>query len=253
MNKTRVIPILLLRGQGLVKTIKFKNPTYIGDPINSVRIFNEKEVDELVFLDIYATKEGRGPDFDLLSDIAGEAFMPMAYGGGISDLAQIKKIFSLGFEKVVINSASYTNQDLIREATEIFGAQSIVGCIDVHRTLLGRYELYSNAGKIKQSVSLIDHVKFLENQGAGEIIINAMDRDGTQSGYDLKMVGEVARAVQIPVVACGGAGSLDHMSAVVNEAGASAVAAGSFFVFVGPHRAVLINYPPRDQLSEFLP
>jgi cyclase len=168
MNKTRVIPVLLLRGQGLVKTIKFKNPTYIGDPINSVRIFNEKEVDELVFLDIYATKEGRGPDFDLLSDIAGEAFMPMAYGGGISDLTQIKKIFSLGFEKVVINSASYTNQGLIREASEIFGAQSIVGCIDVHRTLLGRYELYSNAGKTKQSVSLIDHVKFLESQGAGE-------------------------------------------------------------------------------------
>ncbi len=253
MNKTRVIPVLLLRGHGLVKTIKFKNPTYIGDPINSVRIFNEKEVDELVFLDIYATKEGRGPDFDLLSDIAGEAFMPMAYGGGISDLTQIKKIFSLGFEKVVINSASYANQGLIREASEIFGAQSIVGCIDVHRTLLGRYELYSNAGKTKQSVSLIDHVKFLENQGAGEIIINAIDRDGTQSGYDLKMVGEVARAVQIPVVACGGAGSLDHMSAVVKEAGASAVAAGSFFVFVGPHRAVLINYPPRDQLSKFLP
>jgi cyclase len=253
MNKTRVIPVLLLRGQGLVKTIKFKNPVYIGDPINSVRIFNEKEVDELVFLDIYATKEGRGPDFDLLSDIAGEAFMPMAYGGGISNLTQIKKIFSLGFEKVVINSASYTNQDLIREASEIFGAQSIVGCVDVHRTILGRYELYSNAGKIKQSTSLIDHVKFLESQGAGEIIINAMDRDGTQSGYDLKMVGEVARAVQIPVVACGGAGSLDHMSAVVKEAGASAVAAGSFFVFVGPHRAVLINYPPRDQLSKFLP
>jgi imidazole glycerol-phosphate synthase subunit HisF len=253
MNKTRVIPVLLLRGQGLVKTIKFKNPTYIGDPINSVRIFNEKEVDELVFLDIYATREGRGPDFDLLSDIAGEAFMPMAYGGGISDLTQIKKIFSLGFEKVVINSASYTNQGLIREASEIFGAQSIIGCVDVHRTLLGRYELYSNAGKTKQSVSLIDQVKFLEGQGAGEIIINAMDRDGTQSGYDLKMVGEVVRAVQIPVVACGGAGSLDHMSAVVKEAGASAVAAGSFFVFVGPHRAVLINYPPRDQLSKFLP
>jgi cyclase len=253
MNKTRVIPVLLLRGQGLVKTIKFKNPIYIGDPINSVRIFNEKEVDELIFLDIFATRERRGPDFDILSDIAGEAFMPMAYGGGISNIDQIEKIFTLGFEKVVINSAAYNNLDLIKLASKRFGAQSIVGCVDVHRTLLGRYELYSNAGKIKQQTSLIDHVIFLEQQGVGEILINAIDRDGTQSGYDLKMVGEVARAVKVPVVACGGAGSLDHMSAAVIEAGATAVAAGSFFVFVGPHRAVLINYPSREQLAKYLP
>ena len=253
MNKTRVIPVLLLRGQGLVKTVKFKNPIYIGDPINSVRIFNEKEVDELIFLDIYATTEGRGPDFDILSDIASEAFMPMAYGGGISNINQIEKIFTLGFEKVVINSASYNNLDLIQNASKKFGAQSIVGCVDVHRTLLGRYELYSNAGKTRQSKSLIDHVIFLEQQGVGEIIINAIDRDGTQSGYDLKMVSEVARSVKVPVVACGGAGSLDHMSVVVREAGATAVAAGSFFVFVGPHRAVLINYPSREQLAQFSP
>lgn len=253
MNKTRVIPVLLLRGRGLVKTVKFKDPTYIGDPVNSVRIFNEKEVDELVFLDIYATREGRGPDFDLLADIAGEAFMPTAYGGGISSIEQIRRVFALGFEKVVIDSAAYGGGALIREASAIFGAQSIVGCVDVRRTLLGRYELYSHAGKTRQPVALVDHVRALEQQGLGEIIVNAIDRDGTQSGYDLKMIREVASAVQVPVVACGGAGSLDDMAAAVHQAGATAVAAGSLFVFVGPHRAVLINYPPRTELAKRLP
>lgn len=253
INKTRVIPVLLLRGRGLVKTVKFKDPTYIGDPVNSVRIFNEKEVDELVFLDIFATREGRGPDFDLLADIAGEAFMPMAYGGGITSLEQIRQVFALGFEKVVINSAAYGGGALIREASAVFGAQSIVGCVDVRRTLLSRYELLSHACKTKQPVGLVDHVKALEQQGAGEIIVNSVDRDGTQSGYDLKLIREVTSAVQVPVVACGGAGSLDDMAEAVHEAGASAVAAGSLFVFIGPHRAVLINYPPRTELAKRLP
>jgi imidazole glycerol-phosphate synthase subunit HisF len=253
MNKTRVIPVLLLRGRGLVKTVKFKDPTYIGDPINSVRIFNEKEVDELVFLDIYASREERGPDFDLLADIAGEAFMPMAYGGGITTIDQIRKVLALGFEKVVIDSAAYSGGALIREASATFGAQSIVGCVDVGRTLLGHYALYSKSGKLKQRVALVEHVRELEKQGVGEIIVNAIDRDGTQFGYDLKMIRAVSAAVQVPVVACGGAGSLDDMVAAVHEAGATAVAAGSFFVFVGPHRAVLINYPPRSELAKRLP
>jgi len=253
MNKTRVIPVLLLRGRGLVKTVKFKDPTYIGDPVNSVRIFNEKEVDELVFLDIFASRESRGPDFDLLADIAGEAFMPMAYGGGLTTLDQIRQVFALGFEKVVVDSAAYGGGALIREASATFGAQSIVGCVDVRRTLLGHYALYSQAGKLKQQVDLVEHVLELERQGVGEIIVNAIDRDGTQSGYDLKMIREVTSVVQVPVVACGGAGSVDDMAAAVNEAGATAVAAGSLFVFVGPHRAVLINYPPRSELANRLP
>ncbi len=253
INKTRVIPVLLLRGNGLVKTVKFKDPTYVGDPVNSVRIFNEKEVDELVFLDIFATREGREPDYDLLEDIAGEAFMPMTYGGGITSLEQIRRVFALGFEKVVIDSAAYGGGALIREAAAVFGVQSIVGCVDVRRTLLGRYELYSHSGKTKQSVRLVGHVKALEQNGVGEIIVNAIDRDGTQSGYDLKLLREVTSAVQVPVVACGGAGSLDDMVAAVCEGGASAVAAGSLFVFVGPHRAVLINYPPRAEIAERLP
>jgi len=253
MNKTRVIPMLLLRGKGLVKTVKFKEPKYIGDPINSVRIFNEKEVDELVFLDITATTEGRGPDFELLADIAGEAFMPMAYGGGITSLEQVKRIFSLGFEKVVIDSAAYDAPQLIRDAVAIYGSQSIVGCVDVRRTLLGRYELSSHAGKTKQNVGLTAHVRELERLGIGEIIVNSVDRDGTQSGYDLKLIREVSSAVSIPVVACGGASSLDDFVAAVHDGGASAVAAGSFFVFVGPHRAVLINYPARADLTKRLP
>lgn len=253
MNKTRVIPVLLLRGQGLVKTVKFKEPRYVGDPINSVRIFNEKEVDELVFLDITATPEGRGPDFELLADIAGEAFMPMAYGGGIATLEQVQRIFALGFEKVVIDTAAYTSPQLIREAVAIYGAQSIVGCVDVRRTLLGRYELSSNAGKTKQPVGLKEHVRELERLGVGEIIVNAVDRDGTQSGYDLKLIRDVSLAVSVPVVACGGAAGLDDFVAAVQEGGAAAVAAGSLFVFVGPHRAVLINYPARADLARRLP
>jgi cyclase len=253
MNKTRVIPVLLLRGKGLVKTVKFKEPKYIGDPINSVRIFNEKEVDELVFLDITATPEGRGPDFELLADITGEAFMPMAYGGGITALEQVQRIFSLGFEKVVIDTAAYVAPQLIRDAVAIYGSQSIVGCVDVRRTLLGRYELSSHAGKTRQPVGLKEHVLELERLGVGEIIVNAVDRDGTQSGYDLKLIREVSSVVSVPVVACGGASSLDDFAAAVYEGGASAVAAGSIFVFVGPHRAVLINYPARADLTRCLP
>lgn len=253
MNRTRVIPVLLLRGKGLVKTVKFKDPKYIGDPINSVRIFNEKEVDELVFLDITATPEGRGPDFELLAEIAGEAFMPMAYGGGITTLEQVQRIFALGFEKVIVNTAAHTLPGLIRDAVAIYGSQSIVGCVDVRRTLLGRYELSSHAGKTKQSVGLKEHVQALEQLGVGEIIVNAVDRDGTQSGYDLKLIREVSSAVSVPVVACGGASGIDDFVAAVHEGGASAVAAGSLFVFVGPHRAVLINYPARADLARRLP
>lgn len=253
MNKTRVIPVLLLRGKGLVKTVKFKDPKYIGDPINSVRIFNEKEVDELVFLDITATPEGRGPDFDLLADIAGEAFMPMAYGGGVSSLDQVQRIFALGFEKIVIDTAAYGAPQLIRDAVAIYGSQSIVGCVDVRRTLLGRYELHSHAGKTRQSMGLLEHVSVLEQLGVGEIIVNSVDRDGTQSGYDLKLLQQVSSTVSVPVVACGGASGLDDFVAAVEQGGASAVAAGSLFVFVGPHRAVLINYPDRAELARRLP
>lgn len=253
MNKTRVIPVLLLRGQGLVKTVNFKTPKYIGDPINAIRIFNEKEVDELVFLDITATVENRGPNFKLLSEITSEAFMPMAYGGGVSTLEEVRTLFQLGFEKVIINSAAYNNLDLINEAVAIFGSQSVVGCVDVQKSLLGRYDLYSKSGGLKEKVSLVEHLDALTRNGVGEILINAIDRDGTMRGYDLKLLRIVTSAVTVPVVACGGAGSVDDFVQAVQEGHASAVAAGSLFVFMGPHRAVLINYPEREVLAECLP
>lgn len=252
MRRTRVIPVLLLRGKGLVKTVKFANPKYVGDPINSVRIFNEKEVDELVFLDISATPQRRGPDFDVLADIAGEAFMPMAYGGGISSMDDVQKVFSLGFEKVVLNTATYDQPELVREAISVYGAQSIVACVDVRRTLLGSYALVSESGARKRKVSLQDHLAALTDMGVGEIMVNNVDRDGTQAGYDIALIRAVTSAVPVPVIACGGASGVGDFVRAVKEGGASAVAAGSLFVFMGPHRAVLINYPERRGLDEVL-
>jgi cyclase len=253
LNKTRVIPVLLLRGKGLVKTVKFKDPTYIGDPINSVRIFNEKEVDELAFLDISATPERRGPDFDLLADIAGEAFMPMAYGGGVATIEQVRRIFGLGFEKVIINTAAYSNPGLVREAVSIFGAQSVVGCVDVKKALLGRYDLFTHSAKTRQKPGLSDQLDALAEMGVGEILVNSVDRDGTQSGYDIPLLKAVSSRVRVPVIACGGAAGIDDFVKAVEQGGASAVAAGSIFVFVGPHRAVLINYPDRQVMQDRLP
>jgi len=250
--KTRVIPVLLLRNNGLVKTVKFSNPLYVGDPINSVRIFNEKEVDELVFLDIGATVNRREPNFSIIEDIAGEAFMPMAYGGGITSVAIIRRIMSLGFEKVIVNSVTYDNPDVIREAVQIYGSQAVVACVDVKRKWLGGYDLFTHSGKVRRKVTLHDHLKNLINYGVGEIIVNSIDRDGTQSGYDLAVIKTVSAAVRVPVIACGGAGSMDHFVAAVKEAGASAVAAGSLFVYTGKHKAVLINYPDREELRQHL-
>jgi imidazole glycerol-phosphate synthase subunit HisF len=251
--KTRIIPVLLLKERGLVKTVRFANPRYIGDPINSVRIFNEKEVDELVFLDISATPAGRGPDFAVIEDIAGEAFMPMAYGGGITSIEQIQRIMGLGFEKVILNSVTYDHPHMLRQAAEIYGSQAIVACVDVKRRLFGGYDLYTHSARRRRGVKLEDHLATLVSHGVGEIIINSIDRDGTMSGYDLAAVKAACGRVSLPVIACGGAGSIDDLAAAVIEGGASAVAAGSMFVYKGKHRAVLINYPERAALRGRLP
>jgi imidazole glycerol-phosphate synthase subunit HisF len=251
--KTRVIPVLLLRGRGLYKTVRFKNPGYVGDPINSVKIFNEKEVDELAILDIAATPEARGPDFEMIEQIAGEAFMPMAYGGGLTTLDQIGRVLSIGFEKVILNAATFDRPEVVREAARVYGSQSIVGCIDVRRTWLGRYEPSSHSGARRRSVGLEHHVKALEQLGVGEILVNDVDRDGTGKGYDLALLKAVSSNCSVPVIACGGAATLEHLEAGVKEGGASAVAAGSMFVYKGVHRAVLINYPDRDELERRLP
>ena len=250
MLKTRVIPILLLHNKGLVKTVKFKSPKYIGDPINVIKIFNEKEVDELIFLDIDASKETKGPNFQLIEDFAGECFMPVCYGGGISTIGQIKKIFSLGIEKISLNYSAITDNSLIKEAVEIFGSQSIVGSVDIKKSFMGKYQIYNHVSKKSLKIPFLDYIKNIEKLGIGEILINSVDLDGTQKGYDVDLLKEVVNYVKIPVIVCGGAGELKDFKKVKQEANVSAVAAGSFFVFHGKHRAVLITYPKYQELEK---
>jgi cyclase len=252
MLKTRVIPCLLLKGQGLVKTVRFRNPKYVGDPINAVKIFNDKEVDELVFLDIEATVDARKPPFKLISEIASECFMPLSYGGGLRDLDDIKTVFNLGVEKVIINSYAIENPDFVREASGRYGSQSIVVAVDAKRKTSGGYEIFSHAGREKTKLDLVDYVKKMEELGAGEIFLNSIDRDGTMEGYDIEMIKKVTDSVSIPVIACGGAGKIEDFVKAVKRGEASAVAAGSMFVFHGKHRAVLITYPSVEELEKAL-
>ncbi|NVB78321.1 MAG: imidazole glycerol phosphate synthase subunit HisF [Kofleriaceae bacterium] len=247
----RVIPCLLLRGSGLVKTERFADPKYVGDIINAVKIFNDKEVDEIIILDIEAHK-GRGRiNWELVTKTATEAFMPMCYGGGVTSLDEIKRLFKAGIEKVSINTASHSDPRLIESAAKTFGSQSIVAGIDVKKGFLGRYAVVSHGGDKKQSTDVVHWAKTVERAGAGEILLNSVDRDGTRSGYDLELVRLVTSAVRIPVIACGGAGKVEHFAQAI-ASGASAVAAGSLFVFHGPHRAVLITYPERTELTKWL-
>lgn len=248
MLTTRVIPCLLLKGQGLVKTIKFKDPKYVGDPINAVRIFNDKEVDELLFLDITATLERKAPPMKVITEIAGECFMPLAYGGGVRTMNDLREIFTVGVEKVCINTHAVEDPQFIRQAADIFGSQSIVVSIDAKKSLFGKYEVHTHGGTKNTRLDPVDHAVRMERMGAGELFLNSIDRDGTQQGYDVDLIRKVASAVKIPVVACGGAGSIAHLADAVNAGGASAVSAGSMFVFYGKHRAVLITYPSQQEL-----
>jgi len=246
----RVIPCLLLsqsRG-GLVKTLKFGKPKYVGDPINAVKIFNEKEVDELMVLDIDATRERRGPDFKMIEELASECFMPLCYGGGIRTAEDARTLFSLGVEKVALQSVVATNPGIIREIADRAGEQAVVVSIDVKRNWLGRPQPYSAAGVKQPSSDWRDAVRQAVANGAGEILLNAVDRDGTLAGPDLELIREASALAEVPLVAIGGIGSLDDMKAAT-DAGASAVAAGAYFVFQGPHRAVLITYPRYEELQ----
>lgn len=250
MLQTRVIPVLSLKGSGIIKTRKFKDQTYLGDPLNAVKIFNEKEVDELVILDIFASKENREPNFERIKNIATECFMPLAYGGGIKTIEHIKKAFNQGIEKVILNTAS-VNLDLIKEASDIYGSQSIVVCVDVKKNFFGKYEAYVESGSKKVKENLEKYILNIEKAGAGEIIIQSISNDSEMNGYDLDLISRVSNITNIPVVALGGAGKTDDFKAAIN-AGASAVAAGSMFVFKGKHRGVLINYPTQQELKEKL-
>lgn len=246
MRRARIIPCLLLRGQGLVKTRKFKDSVYVGDPVNAVRIFSEKEADEIVILDIDASREGKEPNYELIAEIAGECFMPVAYGGGIRSLDQVRRLIRSGVEKVVINSAATESFAIISEAADIFGSQAVLAAVDVRRGLLSGYKVVAKSATVEVKGNFGDYLDRLVAAGAGELFINSVDRDGTMSGYDLDLVRMAAGRVDVPVVACGGAGVLPHFAEAM-AAGASAVAAGSMFVFHGKHRAVLISYP--DEVS----
>lgn len=249
MSLARIIPVLLLTANGLVKTNKFGAPTYIGDPINAVKIFNEKEVDELVLLDIEATRFGREPDFLRLEEIASEAFMPIGYGGGVSSPQQMERLFKIGIEKVVINTAVHEVKGLLHEASRIFGSQSVVASVDVKKDFLGRYHVYSRCGQKKTNIDLPTYIRRVQDDGAGEIILNAIDKDGTMSGYDLNLISKISELVRVPLVALGGAGCARHFVDAL-EAGASSIAAGSIFVFHGRHKAVLISYISPDELNQ---
>jgi cyclase len=243
MSLHRVIPCLLLSETGLVKTVRFSSPKYLGDPINIVKIFNEKEVDEIVFLDITATPVGKPPPFSLLEKVAGEAFMPLAYGGGIRKLSDVKTILGLGFEKVVINTAAVDDPSLLSRIADFSGSQSVVVAIDAARKFFGGCRIFTHGGRRAGRMSPAEWAGKAEKAGAGEILLNSIERDGRMTGYDLDLIRPVTAAVGIPVVACGGAGTLDDLVTVIRAGGASAAAAGSMFVFQGPHRAVLISYP----------
>ncbi len=249
MLRNRIIPCLLVKEQELVKTIRFKNPRYIGDPINAIKIFNDKEVDELILLDITASKEDRRPNLNLIAEVASECFMPLAYGGGITSVDEAKKILNLGVEKVILNTTAFRTPNVVSTAAKEFGSQAVVVSIDVKRKMLARYEVFVLSGKCGTGINPIEYAKRMQDLGAGELFLTAIDRDGTMSGYDLELVQNVVEAVSLPVIVAGGAGRLSDF-ADAERVGATAMAAGSMFVFHGPHRAMLINYPDISELPE---
>jgi imidazole glycerol-phosphate synthase subunit HisF len=251
MLKHRVIPCLLLRNGGLVKTRRFADPKYVGDPINAIRIFNDKEVDELIVVDIEASRRRREPDYELVRDLASECFMPLCYGGGITSLSQAQRLFGMGVEKVAIQTAALSDLRVVNEIAAAYGSQAVAISIDVKKNIMGRAKLYSSCSGKTLDEPWLDFLKRSVDAGAGEVLLNAVDRDGMMQGYDLELIRSASSAVEVPVIALGGAGSMDHLKQAV-AAGAHAVAAGAFFVFQGPHRAVLISYPQYQDLVHLL-
>jgi len=248
MLRSRIIPCLLVHRKGLVKTVNFKEPKYVGDPINAVKIFNEKEVDELIVLDIDATKEKRGPDFTLIRNLAAECRMPFCYGGGISSVEQARKIISLGAEKVALSSAVIDEPSLCKEIGNSVGVQSVVVVLDVRkRKLLGGYDIFTHNGKVKSKRKFKEFIVELNTIGIGEIVVNSIDNDGKMTGYDMELATLVRNLCDTPITVLGGAGSLDHIKKLITKFKVIGAAAGSLFVFKGKYKAVLINYPNREE------
>lgn len=246
--RPRIIPVLLVEDGGLVKTIKFNKRVYLGDPINTVRLFNDMEVDELVVLDISATKNARGPNLSLIEDIRNEAFMPLAYGGGVTNASQIRDLIYMGIEKVALNNVLNHDPSIIKEASEIIGSQSIIASIDIKKTLFGQYKLFTYLDNRSKHLIIKDLFESLEDLGIGEVLLNFVDRDGTWAGYDLAFVEEIVKFIKVPLVVSGGAGSLNDLN-LVTKSGADAAAAGSLFSFQGKGQGVLTNYPNSKELE----
>jgi len=246
--RPRVIPVLLLQNGGLVKTYRFKQPKYVGDPINAVKIFNEKEVDELLLLDISCSINQTVPDYNLILKIVSEAFMPVGYGGGIKTADQAKRIFDLGIEKIILNTALQSNPDLISNISSIYGSSSVVANIDYKKNIFGKYRVYFKSGTVKSDYNPIEWALKLQEAGAGEIILNNIDREGTYSGYDVELLLTISRKISLPVVISGGASSMKDFKKAF-ECGASGMAAGSLFIYKRPHNAVLISYPSADDFK----
>ena len=252
MLQTRIIPCLLLKDDSLVKTVNFKKPAYIGDPVNTARIFNELEVDELTLLDISATSNKKKPNFKILAELANECFMPLAYGGGINDFEDAKKIFQIGIEKVIINSIAFSKPAFITELAEHFGNQAIVASIDVKKNMFGKYQVFSNSGTKKQKVDPVDWAQELEQLGAGEILLTAIHQEGTWMGFDINIIEKISNAVNIPVIANGGASSIEDIGKAVKQGNASAVSLGSMVVYQNKGMGVLVNFPDTEKLNKVL-
>jgi imidazole glycerol-phosphate synthase subunit HisF len=252
MRRTRVIPSLLLQNRGFYKTTQFRKPVYLGDPINTLKIFNDKEVDEICVLDINATASNKGPQLEYIGEFASECFVPLAYGGGITTMDQVSKIFSIGFEKCIVNTSLYTQPNLVSDAANEFGSQSIVVSIDVRKNIFNKYSVFTHSGQSKTGKNPVEQAKYAEKMGAGEILLTSINNDGMMNGYDQKLISDVCNAISIPVIVNGGANSMDDFIEAQSN-GASAVAAGAFFVFKGPHRAVLINVPEPSTINKLLP
>lgn len=250
MLRARIIPCLLVHKKGLVKTKKFAAPKYVGDPINAVRIFNEKEVDELIVLDIDATAESRQPDFEMIKNLANECRMPFCYGGGVTTVEQAKKIISLGAEKVALSQSAISNTNILRSIAKEVGNQSVVVILDLKKRGIlkgGGYDLYTKNGKHKADVKILDFITEINSIGIGEIVINSIDNDGMMTGYDFQLIDLIRNHTDLPITVLGGAGTLEHIKQVVSRYKIIGVAAGSLFVFKGKYNAVLINYPNREE------
>lgn len=243
MFSPRIIPVLLYKNSGLVKSVKFKNYTYIGDPINAVRIFNECFADEIIILDIDASKKGSTIDLQLVKEVGEEANMPFSVGGGIDSLQKIHERLKNGAEKVIINSTALKNPGFIKEASDNFGSSTITVCVDIKKSLLGKYQVYSHAENKTLGLNYIDYIKKIEDSGAGEIIIQSVDNDGVMKGYDVKLYESLSKEINVPIVALGGAGDIHDMEKLWNSSSVNSFSAGSMFVYFGKMKGVLINYP----------